>query len=66
MERFNRRIPNYRRGWTGRDYHVTGGHEAEALAAERAKKPNRFGVWLLRRLGYKGPIRDPPAPNRSS
>ncbi len=57
---FRRRIPNYRRGYTGRDFHVLGGHEAEALAAQRAKKPNRFGLWVLRRLGYRGPD---PKPN---
>jgi hypothetical protein len=50
----------YRRGWTGRDFHVTGGHEAEAKAAEQAKKPNRFGLWVLGRLGYKGPDQTPP------
>jgi hypothetical protein len=48
------RGPNYRRGYTGRDFHVTGGHEAEAEAAEEAKKPSRFGMWVLRRLGYRG------------
>jgi hypothetical protein len=50
----------YRRGWTGRDFHVSGGHEAEAKAAEEAKKPNRFGLWVLRKLGYKGPVPTPP------
>jgi hypothetical protein len=49
----------YRRGYTGRDFHVTGGHEEEALAAERAEgPPNRFQRWILKVLGYKGP--DPP------
>jgi hypothetical protein len=28
----------YRRGYTGFDYHVTGGHEADAEAAQRAKE----------------------------
>ena len=46
--------PNYRRGYMGRDYHVTGEHEAEAKAAERAKKPTRIGLFVLRLLGYKG------------
>jgi hypothetical protein len=46
--------PNYRKGYTGRDFHVSGGHEAEAEAAERAKKPNRFGMWVLRLLGFRG------------
>lgn len=53
----------YGRGYTGRSYNVTGGHEAEAKAAERAKKPNRFGLLLLRLLGDKGdpePMRRPP------
>jgi hypothetical protein len=48
--------PNYRAGYTGRDFHVTGGHEAEAEAAERAKKPNRFGMWVLRLLGFRGDV----------
>ena len=56
----------YRRGYTGRSYNVTGGHEAEAKAAERAKEPNRFGLFVLRLLGYKGraePMkRRPPRP----
>ena len=43
----------YRTGYTGRSYNVTGGHEAEAKAAERAKPPNRFGLFVLRVLGYK-------------
>jgi hypothetical protein len=44
----------YRSGYTGRSYNVTGGHEAEAKAAQRAKPPNRFGLFVLRLLGYKG------------
>ncbi len=43
----------YRSGYTGRSYNVTGGHEAEAKAAERAKPPNRLGLFVLRVLGYK-------------
>ncbi len=52
-------VGRYNRGYTGRDYHVTGGHETEALAAERAKQPSRVGMWLLRRFGYKGPVAPP-------
>lgn len=33
---------------------VTGGHEAEAKAAEMAKRPNRIGMFIVRLLGYKG------------
>jgi hypothetical protein len=51
----------YHRGWTGRDYHVTGGHVAEAKAAQEAEKPSRLGLWILRRLGYRGPDPTPPA-----
>jgi hypothetical protein len=40
--------------------HVTSGHEAEAKAAELAKKPNRFGMLILRLLGFKG---RPPTPD---
>jgi hypothetical protein len=47
---------NYRKGYSGFNYHVTGGHEAEAEAAQRAKKPSRIGVFVLRLLGYKGPV----------
>jgi hypothetical protein len=43
----------YRRGYTGRTYNVTGGHEAEAKAAQRAKKPSRIGMFVLRMLGYR-------------
>jgi hypothetical protein len=48
------------KGYTGFPYHVTGGHEEEAEAAERAKPPNRFGMWILRRLGFKGKPPEPP------
>jgi hypothetical protein len=41
----------------GRDYHVTGGHEAEAEAARRARKPSRLGVFALRLLGFRGTVR---------
>jgi hypothetical protein len=54
--------PKYRRGYMGRDYHVTGDHEAEAEGAQLAKRPNRFGVFVLRLLGFKGvPARPGPA-----
>jgi hypothetical protein len=43
----------YHRGYTGRDYHVTGGHETEALAAQRAKRLNRFQMLILKLLGLK-------------
>jgi hypothetical protein len=33
---------------------VTSGHEAEAKAAEMAKKPNRLGMLIVKVLGYKG------------
>ena len=48
----------YRQGYTGRNYHVTGGHERQAMKAERAKKPTRIGLFVLRALGLK----NPPAP----
>jgi hypothetical protein len=31
-------------------------HEAEAEEAQRRKPPNRFGAWILRRLGFRGEI----------
>lgn len=43
----------YRRGYTGRNYHVTGGHENQAKAAQRAKKPSRLGLLVLRMLGLR-------------
>ena len=70
----------YHQGWTGKNYHVTGGHEAEAKAEQEAKRPNRFGVWVLRKLGIQGtgpnaatqplttalrPTRDNPTPSRN-
>jgi hypothetical protein len=45
---------SYRKGYSGFDYHVTGGHEAEAEAAQRGKRPSRLGLFVLRFLGYKG------------
>lgn len=58
----------YRKGYTGFDYHVTGGHEAEAKAAEEAKEPNRLGMWVLRKLGYRGadPKPQSKAPHRGA
>ena len=53
----------YRQGYTGFNYHVTGGHEAEAKAAERAKKPSRIGLFVLRLLGYRGSL---PEVNRAT
>jgi hypothetical protein len=54
---------DYGHDYTTFGYGVTGQHEDEAKAAEEAKKPNPFGLWLLRKLGYKGSARraqDPP------
>jgi hypothetical protein len=36
--------------------HVTKGHEAEALADQRKKKPSRLGKFLLKLLGYRGEV----------
>jgi hypothetical protein len=41
---------------SGSNYRVTDEHEAEAKAAQRAKKPSRIGLFVLRLLGYKGPV----------
>ena len=49
----------YRRGYMTRDYHVTGGHEAEAEVAQRSKKPNRLGVAILKILGFRGSVPNP-------
>jgi hypothetical protein len=54
----------YRKGYTGRNYHVTGGHEAEAEAAERAKKPSRIGLFVLRLLGYRRSVQQLPDVHR--
>jgi len=56
----------YRRGYDGFNYHVTGGHEAEAKAAERAKKPSRIGQFVLRLLGYQGSVQQLPEVNRAT
>ena len=55
---------SYGNGYTGRSYHVTGGHEREAYEAQMAKKPNRLGMLVLRLLGYKG--MPPPPSERDS
>lgn len=54
----------YRRGYTGRNYHVTGGHEREAEVAQRAKKPTRVGLLVLRILGFRGGPPKPALPAR--
>jgi hypothetical protein len=36
---------------------VTTGHEAEALAAEKTRRPGRIGRVVLRLLGYRGSLR---------
>jgi hypothetical protein len=36
------------------NFNVSSGHEPEAREAEAAKTPNRFGMWILKVLGYKG------------
>jgi hypothetical protein len=55
----------YRTGYTGRSYNVTGGHEAQAKAAEQAKPPTRLGLFVLRVLGYKGKPGGPAEPGRA-
>jgi hypothetical protein len=56
--------PNYRRGYSTRNYHVTGEHEAEAKAAQRAKKPTRIGLFVLKLLGYRGSVEQIPDVHR--
>lgn len=56
----------YRRGYTGRNYHVTGGHEAEAQAAQRRKKPSGIGLFALRVLGFKGSVKQLPDARRAT
>lgn len=56
----------YRRGYAGRNYHVTGGHEREAKAAEMAKQPNPIGLLVLRLLGLRVPKRRPALSRRSA
>ncbi len=50
---FDPLVWKYHRGYTGRDFHVTGGHEREAKAAQRAREPSRPGVLVLRILGLR-------------
>jgi hypothetical protein len=57
-----KKYTGFGRGYTGRSYHVTGGHEAEAEAAERAKPPSRLGLFVLKLLGFKGSPEPPPKP----
>jgi hypothetical protein len=52
----------FNRGYATFSYHVTDGHEAQAVEAEREKRPNRVGVLVLRLLGYRGPIEQPHQP----
>jgi hypothetical protein len=56
----------YRQGYTGFDYHVTGGHEAEAEVAERGKKPGRLGLRVLKLLGFRGSVEAPLDVRRTS
>ena len=44
----------YRKGWTGKDLDVSGGHEAEARPAQEAKNPGPLGPWILRKPGCRG------------
>jgi hypothetical protein len=49
------------RSWrarTPRPIWFSDAHEAEAKEAQLRKRPNRFGTWVLRRLGFKGEIRE--------
>jgi len=39
---------------------VTDGHDVVAKAAEEAKMPSRAVLWVLQKLGYKGPDPAPP------
>jgi hypothetical protein len=58
--------PRYSRGFTDFDFNVTDGHETEAEAAEKAKRANRFGVFVLRLLGFKGTPPEPKITGASS
>ncbi len=44
---------------------ITDGHEAEARAEETKKPPSRFGTFLLRKLGFKGPV-EPNVPKHQA
>lgn len=41
---------------------ITDGHEAEALAAQSRKRPNRVGRFFLWLLGFRGEVVPPTAP----
>lgn len=66
LGRLRRVVWKYRRGYTGFNYHVTGGHEVEAEVAERAKRPSRLGLRVLRLLGFRGAPEMPPRVRRAS
>jgi hypothetical protein len=38
---------------------ITDEHEAEAVAAQRRKPPNRFGLFCIRLLGWRGEVPPP-------
>lgn len=42
------------------NYHITYEHEAEAKAVQRAKKPSRIGLFVLKLLGYRDPAQHVP------
>jgi len=49
-----KRVRRWRSGHDG--VWITNEHEAEAMKEQLRKPPSRLGVWVLRRLGYKGQI----------
>ena len=51
----------YGKDYTTFSYHVSGDHEREAYEAEMAKRPTRFGMFMLRLLGFKGKPPEPQA-----
>jgi hypothetical protein len=57
-----KRVRRWRSGHDG--VWITNEHEAEAIKEQVRKPPSRLGVWVLRRLGYKGQISTQiPAPS---
>jgi len=46
------------RARTPRPIWFSDAHEAEAKEAQLRKRPNRFGTWVLRHLGFTGEIRE--------
>jgi len=38
---------------------ITDDHEAEAVAARMRKRPNRFGLFFIRLLGWRGEVPPP-------